>query len=139
MRKIALFIGLFFYLLAASGASLHLHFCQGQAQSVSLSQEQHIACPLCSKPDKEQRKHCHETGSCKDVRVEAQKVDHFNRVSQHLDFNGLSPAVITLHWILNYYHFSAEEDGSSDLKLNESSFTKRYNPPVFILNQNFRI
>lgn len=139
MKKIALFIGLFFYLLAASGASLHLHFCQGETKSVSLSESDNMDCPLCAKSAKKHQKHCHETGSCKDVKIEAQKVDHFSRVTQNLDFNNLSPAIITLHWILSYYQFSGEEDGFSKLKDTNFASNNRQNPPVFILNQNFRI
>lgn len=139
MRKIALFIGLFFYLLAASGATLHFHFCQGEAQSVSLSQEQTAHCPLCAKAEKKQRKHCHTEGSCKDVRIAAQKVDDFNRLSQTLDFNSFSPAVITRHWIHQYYPFAADEDYASKLDLRDLIFARIYTPPAFILNQNFRI
>jgi len=139
MKKIALFIGLFFYLLAASGASLHLHFCQGETKSVSLTETHNADCPLCAKSAKKHQKHCHETGSCKDVKIEAQKVDHFSRVTQNLDFNNLSPAIITLHWILNYYHFSGEEDSIPKLKDTNFASSNRQTHPVFILNQNFRI
>ncbi len=139
MKKIALLIGLFFYLLSASGASLHLHLCQGKTQSVSLTERHDAACPLCAKSTKKHQKHCHETGSCKDVKIEAQKIDHFSRVSQNLDFNNLSPAIITLHWILNYYHFSVDEESPSNLRINVLALTNRQNPPFFILNQNFRI
>ena len=139
MKKIALFIGLFFYLLAASGASLHLHFCQGETKSVSLSESHNTTCPLCAKSKEKQQKHCHETGSCKDVKIEAKKVDHFSRVTQNLDFNTFSPAIVTLHWILNYYHFSGEEDDFSKLKYTDFGSDNRQTPPVFILNQNFRI
>ena len=139
MKKIALFIGLFFYLLAASGATLHFHFCQGEAQSVSLSQNQTAHCPLCAKSDKKTKNHCHQEGSCKDVIIAAQKVDDFNRLSQTLGFNGLSPAIITLHWIHNYDQFSADEDSSSKFSVNQNTFINKYSPAVFILNQNFRI
>jgi len=139
MKKIALFIGLFFYLLAASGASLHLHFCKGETKSVSLSESHNADCPLCAKSTKKTQKHCHEAGSCKDVKIEAKKVDQFSRITQNLDFNSLSPAIITLHWILNYYHFSAEEDNCSNLKNTDWVSTHTQSPPVFILNQNFRI
>ncbi|OOG16780.1 hypothetical protein BWD42_18335 [Sphingobacterium sp. CZ-UAM] len=139
MRKIALFIGLFFYLLTASGATLHLHFCQGEAQSVSLSQDQTVHCPLCAKSEKEQQNHCHQEGSCKDVTIAAQKVDDFNRLSQTLNFNHFSPAIITLHWIYDYYQFPADEDSSSKLITNQNTFLRRYSPAVFILNQSFRI
>lgn len=139
MRKIALFIGLFFYLLAASGATLHFHFCQGEAQSVSLSQNHTAHCPLCAKSEKKQQNHCHQEGSCKDVTIAAQKVGDFNRLSQTLDFNHFSPAIITLYWIHHYHQFSADEDSSSKLSTNQNSFFNRYSPPVFILNQSFRI
>ncbi|WP_343563531.1 hypothetical protein [Sphingobacterium sp.] len=139
MRKIALFIGLFFYLLTASGATLHLHFCQGEAQSVSLSQDQTAHCPLCAKSEKKQQNHCHQDGSCKDVTIAAQKVDDFNRLSQSLNFNHFSPAIITLHWIYDYYQFSADEDSLSKLSTTQHSFLRRYSPAVFILNQSFRI
>ncbi len=139
MRKIALFIGLFFYLLAASGATLHFHFCQGEAQSVSLSQNQTAHCPLCAKSDKKQQNHCHQEGSCKDVVIAAQKVDDFNRLSQTLNFNSFSPAIVTLHWIYNYYQFPTDEDDSSKLSANQNTVIKRYSPAVFILNQSFRI
>ena len=139
MRKIALFIGLFFYLLAASGATLHFHFCQGEAQSVSLSQNQTAHCPMCAKSEKKHQNHCHQEGSCKDVTIAAQKVDDFNRLSQTLNFTNFSPAIITLHWIHNYYQFSTDEDSSSKLSTNQNTFLKRYSSSVFILNQSFRI
>ncbi len=139
MKKIALFIGLFFYLLAASGATLHLHFCQGEPQALSLSEDQTAhSCPLCAKSDKNQQ-HCHQEGSCKDIRIAAQKVDDFNRLSQTLNFNSFSPAVIIRHWMISYFQFAAEEDSSLLQVASFGNFIQKDNQPVFILNQNFRI
>jgi len=104
-----------------------------------LSQNQTAHCPLCAKSDKKQQNHCHQEGSCKDVVIAAQKVDEFNRLSQTLNFNSFSPAIVTLHWIYNYYQFPTDEDNPSKLSANQNTVIKRYSPAVFILNQSFRI
>lgn len=136
LKRIALLISLFFYLLAASGATVHFHFCKGIAQQVSFDTLDEKDCPFCSKSAQKHQSHCHDKEDCKDVLLEVKKIDTSYVSSKITGNDNYTPLVIVLPW-LNDFCISQHTDTIRIAKTAPISL--QYNDPLFLLNRNFRI
>lgn len=106
MKIFLSYILLFLYTLTCTGSSVYMHLC-GKG-SIAIIQVQQPAsekeCPLCAKTEKKSAaKHaCSDKDDCcKDVKLDLKKGNQeIESTANSPTFLALSPAVITLYWIM---------------------------------------
>jgi len=108
MRVFFASILLFCYALTCIGATVNMHRCHGNTmlalQEGAESQSFHDICPLCQKHETQTPHGCDsksEEDCCQDVRIDLTKDrDEAENVQASAALPVLSPAVITLAWIM---------------------------------------
>lgn len=129
VKKIFLFISAFFYLTAATGATLHIHYCMGEETSWSLLRDESKDCGKCGM----EKKQAADSGCCKEESKQAKLEIDQSTLTMAWEFS-LAPAEIIY--------------ASSPVifELNARTFTKALidppplkSTPVYLLDRNFRI
>ena len=129
VKKIFLFISAIFYLIAATGATLHFHYCMGEEISWSRGKEDKEQCNKCGLDEKQAT----DSGCCKDESKQA-KME-------------IDQSTVIMAWE-NYFAPASIINVPSPV-ITETifrSFTKDLidppplrRTPVYILDRNFRI
>jgi len=106
MKIFLSYILLFLYTLTCTGSSVYMHLC-GKGSIAIVQVQQPLSekkCPLCAKTEKKSAaKHAcsDQSDCCKDVKIDLKKGhQEIENTANAPSFIALSPAVITLHWIL---------------------------------------
>ncbi|AIM35888.1 HYC_CC_PP family protein [Sphingobacterium sp. SG20118] len=141
MKQLIVLFLILHYSLTATSATVYFHFCHGETQSISLSNDKtsHSECSLCKKNDT-----CHKTTStednkCKNVSVDLKNVDdnHFSSDSTKI-YPTFSPAILVLNWIIiNQFYFENITNPKSVLPCSKP--ISESDIPPYLVNCNFRI
>jgi len=121
-----------------------MHFCNGTALDIALEKTDNEvdSCPLCSQSEK---KSCamemsadHPLKGCKDVRIDTKNTDDaYFSVDHGAHAFVAFPAIITLHWIYNFFNFSDTFEAA--LPTHAPALLAVQPVPTFIINCTFRI
>lgn len=145
MKVLVSYILLFFYVLTCTGGSVYMHHCNGGTLHISKedASDAHKKCPMCAENHKKERvddKSCKmdEAGSCcKDIKIDLKKSNDDAENAQHApNFIGLSPATMTLFWILTF-HVSI--DNNVQPATIEAPHLLASTNPTYLIHCNFRI
>ncbi|HLS95389.1 MAG TPA: hypothetical protein VK017_07495 [Sphingobacterium sp.] len=148
MRALFAYILLFFYTVTSTGASVYMHLCHGQKAFITevAAERNHAPCPVCHHEGGKQatdQQHtntdCCDDGNncCQDIRVDLSKGEqNTENAPAQASFLTLSPATLTLHWIVAYFSDAYQPIAGFDPPNKE---LLAYSNPPYLIHCNFRI
>jgi hypothetical protein len=129
VKKIVLLISGFFYLIAATGTTLHFHYCMGVEAGWSLLKDEKKECGKCGM----EKKQATDTGCCKDEVKQAQlEVDQSLTTTTTWEF---SSPVIQIHQPL----FELKQRNGDPIHKILKEDPPLRSTPVYLFDRNFRI
>ncbi|WDF68094.1 hypothetical protein PQ465_17575 [Sphingobacterium oryzagri] len=146
MKIFLSYILLFLYTLTCTGSSVYMHMCDKGSIFIVQSEQENAdaACPLCDKASSHTEKTSakeHSCGTqddcCNDVKVDLKKADNsIENAPATLAFLSLSPAIVTLHWIVLF-----PQEITSAPQATETSAVPLFATasPPYLIHCNFRI
>ncbi|QBQ42394.1 hypothetical protein E2P86_15055 [Sphingobacterium psychroaquaticum] len=141
VKTFVTYLLLFFYALTSTGASVYMHQCHGGTVLVTQDniEEHHKKCPLCN-AEGETKPHACDKGKadcCKDIKLDLKKSkDDAENTHASLAFLSLSPAIITLHWILSVQYSADQEIAPKQVDTTKLLVSSS---PTYLKHCNFRI
>lgn len=131
MKRILVTILATLYMLSATGATVHLHYCMGRLVSAGLMHKSHDRCDKCGMKKAEQKKGC-----CKDEHKTFKSADHqLAKVSFHPNF---SCTILPVNAI-SYHQARLRDIRSCKIQYVNAPPSPWRTVPIYIQVCNFRI
>lgn len=145
MKVLVSYILLFFYVLTCTGGSVYMHQCNGGSIHITKEDaaDMHKSCPMCAEQHKNNKVDANtcpmdeDRSCCKDIKIDLKKSNDDAEHAQHAPvFLGLSPATITLFWIIS---FQISSESNLNPPTIEAPHLLASTNPTYLILCNFRI